>query len=170
MNSQTAYIEVFDWERSTHCQAIILIFPGVKIVRLCFSQVPVFTDEIQISPGCLLPGGRLLPFSGAMVIYSFTTAAGVDPEVTIPSVAPRITEPLWKLPFTANGTKRGALSEGLSIETAAYFVVELRNLHRFVVAHSVHQELRSCLLLEFDIPKLPICVIGIEKAFVQHIS
>jgi len=76
-----------------------------------------------------LSGDRLLAFSkDHMLIYSFVTAgeAGVAP----PVVAPHVTEPLWKLPFTGTRIDFGAMSQGLLNETAKLFVVNARPLYR----------------------------------------
>lgn len=77
-----------------------------------------------------LPGDRLLAFSkDHMLIYSFVTAgeAGVAPPRV---VAPHVTEPLWKLPSTGTRIDFGALSQGLSNETATLFVINARPLYR----------------------------------------
>jgi hypothetical protein len=112
----------------------------------------------------LVPGDRLLAFSEEhMMIYSFVSVGGV--EVTAPTVAPHVTEPLWKLPFAGTRTDRGALSEGLSNEIATYFVVKAKNIHGLIVPHNRHQVPHFRQLMEFDSPKDPTCAIGFEKAF-----
>jgi hypothetical protein len=57
-----------------------------------------------------------------MMLYSFAILEGV--EFVPPTFAPHVTEPHWKLPFAGTRTDRGALSEGLSNETATYFIVK----------------------------------------------
>jgi len=52
-----------------------------------------------------------------MMIYTFFAA---EMEATAQHGAP--TEPIWKLPFPGQQDFRGNLSQGLSNETATYFV------------------------------------------------
>jgi hypothetical protein len=117
----------------------------------------------------LLPGDRLLAFSeDHMLVYSFVTAgeAGVAP----PVVAPDVTEPLWKLPFTGTRIEHGGLSQGLTNETATYFVVHARILYALIIPHDEHQTPHFHPLIVFDSSKNPICAIGFEKAFIQHLD
>jgi hypothetical protein len=100
------------------------------------------------------------------MIYSFVILDGVGD--TPPTFAPHITEPCWKLPFAGTRTDRGALSEGLSKETATYFVVKRRNIHGLVVPHNENEAPHFHLLMEFDSSRCPTCAIGIERAFIQH--
>jgi hypothetical protein len=117
----------------------------------------------------LLPGDRLLAFSeDHLLVYSFVTAgeAGVAP----PVVALDATEPLWKLSFTGTQIDCGGLSQGLLNETATYFVVHARNLYALIVPHDEHQTPHFYPLVEFDSSKNPMCAIGFEKAFIQHMD
>jgi len=101
------------------------------------------------------------------MIYSFVIHEGVD--VAPPTfVQPQITDPLWKLPFAGMQTDRGALSEGLSNDTATYFVVKAKNIHELVVPHNENEAPHFHLLMEFDSSSCPTCAIGFERAFIQH--
>jgi len=100
------------------------------------------------------------------MIYSFIILDGVD--VAQPTFVPQITEPLWKLPFAGAQTDRCALSEGLSNDTATYFVVKAKNIHELVVPHNENEAPHFRLLMEFDSLGCPTCAIGFERAFIQH--
>lgn len=102
------------------------------------------------------------------MIYSFDILDGVDD--TPPAFTRHITEPRWKLPFFGTRTDRGALSEGLSTETATHFVVKARNMHGLIVPHNENEAPHFILLMEFesDSFKCPTYAIGIERAFIQH--
>jgi len=54
-----------------------------------------------------------------MMIYTFFAA---EMGATAQHGAPNITVPLWKLPFPGQQNFRSNLSQGLSNETATYFV------------------------------------------------
>ncbi|KAF8804488.1 hypothetical protein BYT27DRAFT_7106757, partial [Phlegmacium glaucopus] len=103
-----------------------------------------------------------------IMIYRFVTAGGT--QITAPTGAPHITEPVWKIPLSGMRTDRGALSEGLSIEIATYFVIRARNLHGLIIPHDEYQAPHLQVLMEFDSPKDPTCAIGFEKAFIQHLD
>jgi len=114
----------------------------------------------------LLPGDRLLAFSHEhAMIYSFEAILEED---SSPTFAPHITEPRWKLPFSGTRTDRGALSKGLSNETATYFVVKARDIHALVVPHNENEAPHFHLLMAFDSSPWPKCAIGFERAFIQH--
>ena len=100
------------------------------------------------------------------MIYSFVILEGVD--VAPPTFVPQITEPLWKLPFAGTQTDHGALSEGLSNDTATYFVVKAKNIHGLVVPHNENEAPHFHLLMEFDFSSCLTCAIGFERAFIQH--
>jgi ferredoxin len=100
------------------------------------------------------------------MLYSFAVLEGV--EFIPPTFAPHITEPRWKLSFAGTRTDRGALSKGLSNETATYFVVEARNIHGLIIPHNENEAPHFYLLMEFDSSRCPTCAIGFERAFIQH--
>lgn len=141
------YIEVLNWEWSTssaHCKAII--FPGVMIV--CSPIVaPLFVAQ-QSSGRCPPPSCySTFGFSREHMIYDFVILEGL--EVTLPTFPPRFTEPHWKLPFTGTRTDRGALSVELSNETATYFIVKARIIHRLTIPHNENEALHFQLMMAF---------------------
>ena len=101
-----------------------------------------------------------------MMIYSFNTVEGMD--TTAPTLTSDVTEPLWKIPFSGTRTNLGGLSEGISDETASYFVVKAKTLHSLLIPHDDDQTPRFREFARFDRTGMSTCAIGFQKAFLQH--
>ncbi|RDB18600.1 hypothetical protein Hypma_014707 [Hypsizygus marmoreus] len=149
-----SYIDIFDWAKSTseaHCKATI--FPNEII------------DAIRF-----LPDGRLLACSAkSFAIYPCVIAEGL--QVTAPIAIPKVTEPLWKLPFNGVRILHGALSDGYSDALATYFVVSAGNLiYGLSVPRSVDQSPHLCELMEVDglQPGHITLAVRSEKVLIQH--
>jgi hypothetical protein len=101
-----------------------------------------------------------------MIIYRFVIVVGA--EITPPTMAPHITEPLWKLPLAGTRTLHGGLSQGLSNGVATYFIVKAEALFEVAIPHDERQVPSVRQLTVLEQPKDLTYAIGFEKAFIQH--
>ena len=100
------------------------------------------------------------------MIYSFKPIEGMD--TTAPTLTSDVTEPLWKIPLPGTRTNSGGLSEGISDETASYFVVKAKTLYSLLVPHDDDQTPRFREFVRFERTAMSTCAIGFQKAFLQH--
>ena len=100
------------------------------------------------------------------MIYSFKIVERMD--ITAPTLTSNVTEPLWKMPFPQTRTDRSGLSEGISDETASYFVVKAKTLYSLLIPHDDDQAPRFRELARFECTAMSICATGFQKAFLQH--
>lgn len=117
----------------------------------------------------MLPGQRVLACSRQFLsVYTFTTIEGV--EVATPIDVPRITQPVWKMPFDGEAVMNGGMSDGVSDEHATHFIISTnRQIYNLAIPHTDDAP-RLSVLMDFDRPDILMMSLGFERAFSQHLG
>lgn len=101
------------------------------------------------------------------MIYSFVTVDGVD--TIAPTTAPEITRPIWSMPLSQVGKRHSSLSPAVHHRLATHFILTAGNIiSNLVIPTNEDQSPYLIEVTELSRGRPPTCVIGVEKAFIQH--
>lgn len=101
------------------------------------------------------------------MIYSFVTVDGVD--TIAPTTVPEITHPIWSMSLSQAGKRHSSLSRAIPHRLATHFILTAGNMiSNLVIPTNEDQSPYLIEMTELSKGHTPTCVIGVEKAFVQH--